>query len=90
MTDMNRLNAEALDKVVGGTESIVNNPHKGFDYVNCRREPNLNSDIFFSIPNGTEVYPTGRVVKNNGFDWYEINLAGAYETGWVAGHLIGH
>ncbi len=89
MTDMKNLNVNELDQVVGGTENVVNNPHKGYDYVNCRKEPDLNSEVFFTIPNGTEVFPTGRVVNNNGFDWYEINLAGAYTTGWVAGHLIG-
>ena len=59
--------------------------------IECEKtEPDLNAPVFFTIPNGTEVFPTGRVVRNNGFDWYEINLAGAYDYGWVAGHLIGH
>ena len=90
MTEMNKLNAETLEKVAGGQMNVVNNPHEGYAYVNCRREPDLNAPVFFTIPNGTEVFPTGRVVRNNGFDWYEINLAGAYDYGWVAGHLIGH
>ncbi len=90
MTDTNRINMNELDQVTGGKENVVNNPHKGYSYVNCRKEPRLDAEVFFTIPNGTEVYPTGNVVHNDGFDWYEINLAGAYDYGWVAGHLIGH
>ena len=39
--------------------------------------------------NGTQVYTTGRKVKKDGYVWYEIMLAGAYDTGWIAGSLIG-
>ena len=39
MTEMNRLNAETLEKVAGGQINVVNNPHKGYAYVNCRKEP---------------------------------------------------
>ncbi len=45
--------------------------------------------VFFTIPNGTQVYTTGRKVKKDGYVWYEIMLAGAYDTGWIAGSLIG-
>lgn len=90
MTKYNKLNEKELEQVVGGKENVVHNPHKGYAYVNCRKEPSLKADVFFTIPNGTEVYPTGRIVNNDGFDWYEINLAGAYDYGWVAGHLIGY
>ena len=68
---------------------IVNNRHAGYSYANCRENPDLESEILFTIPNGTRVYPTGKVVNNDGFDWYEIHLAGAYDYGWIAGHLIG-
>ena len=85
-----KINVNDLEQVVGGKQNVVNNPHKGYAYVNCRKEPRLDADVFFTIPNGTEVYPTGNVVHNDGFDWYEINLAGAYDYGWVAGHLIGY
>ena len=68
---------------------IVNNSHAGYSYANCRVNPGLDSDILFTIPNGTRVYTTGRVVNRNGFDWYEVHLAGAYDYGWIAGHLIG-
>ena len=68
---------------------IVNNSHAGYSYANCRVNPGLDSDILFTIPNGTRVFTTGRVVNRNGFDWYEVHLAGAYDYGWIAGHLIG-
>ena len=68
---------------------IVNNSHAGYSYANCRENPGLDSDILFTIPNGTRVFITGRVVNKNGFDWYEVHLAGAYDYGWIAGHLIG-
>ena len=89
MAEMNKLNAEALEKVAGGQMNVVNNPHEGYPYVNCRKEPSLSAESFFTIPSGTEVFPTGRVVYNDGINRYEINLAGAYDYGWVAGHLIG-
>ena len=89
MTDMNRINAQELEQVTGGQMNVVYNPHEGYPYVNCRKEPSLSAESFFTIPNGTEVFPTGRVVYNDGINWYEINLAGAYDYGWVAGHLIG-
>ena len=74
MTDMNKINFEALENVAGGAE---------------RKEPGLNSKVFFTIPNGTVVTTTGRKVKKDGYVWYEIMLAGAYDTGWIAGSLIG-
>ena len=89
MLVMKELNNEMLAKVIGGKKNVVHNPHKGYSYVNCRREPRLDAEVYFTIPNGTEVFPTGNVVHNDGIDWYEINLAGAYTYGWVAGHLIG-
>ena len=69
--------------------NIVNNSHAGYSYANCRENPGLNSDVLFTIPNGTRVYTTGRVAHKDGFDWYEVHLAGAYDYGWIAGHLIG-
>ena len=84
------LNEKNLQEVIGGKKNVVHNPHKGYSYVNCRKKPGLNEAIYFTIPNGEEVYPTGKVITKDGIKWYEINLAGAYYTGWVAGHLIGY
>ena len=90
MKDMNQLSEQELEKVAGGQMNVVNNTNKGYTYANCRKEPSLASEVIFTIPNGTEVFPTGKVVFNDGINWYEINLAGAYDYGWVAGNLIGH
>ena len=90
MTEMNRLNAETLEKVAGGQINVVNNPHKGYAYVNCRKRPGLNEPVLLKIPNGETVFPTGKRVKKDGFTWVQINLAGGYDYGWVAAHLIGY
>lgn len=89
MKNMEKLNAKELENVAGGQMNVVNNPHNGYEYINCKKEPGLDSEVFFTIPNGTELFPTGRVILKDGINWYEINLAGAYDYGWVAGHLIG-
>ena len=89
MTDMNKINFEALENVAGGYERhTVHND--AVSYANIRKEPGLNSKVFFTIPNGTVVTTTGRKVKKDGYVWYEIMLAGAYDTGWIAGSLIGY
>ena len=36
--------------------------------------PGLDSDVLFTISNGTRVYTTGRVTHKDGFDWYEVHL----------------
>ena len=88
MTEMNKINVETLENVAGGYElHTVHND--SVSYANCRKEPGLNSKVFFTIPNGTQVTTTGRKVKKDGYVWYEIMLAGAYDTGWIAGSLIG-
>ena len=65
MTDMNKMSVEALENVAGGYEThTVHND--AVSYANCRKEPGLNSKVFFTIPNGTQVYTTGRKVKKDG------------------------
>ena len=62
---MNNINVEALENVAGGYEvRAIHND--AVDYVNIRKEPGLNSKVFFTIPNGTQVYTTGRKVKKDG------------------------
>ena len=88
MTDMNKINFEALENVAGGYEKhTVHND--AVSYANIRKEPGLNSKVFFTIKNGEQVLTTGKKVKKDGYVWYEIMLAGAYDTGWIAGSLIG-
>ena len=88
MTEMNKINFEALENVAGGYERhTVHNDE--VSYANIRKEPGLNSKVFFTIKNGEQVLTTGKKVKKDGYVWYEIMLAGAYDTGWIAGSLIG-
>ena len=88
MTDMNKINVEALENVAGGYEkhTVHNN---AVSYANIRKAPGLDSKVFFTIKNGEQVLTTGKKVKKDGYVWYEIMLAGAYDTGWIAGSLIG-
>ena len=88
MTDMNKINVEALENVAGGYEKHT--VHNGaVSYANIRKAPGLDSKVFFTIKNGEQVITTGKKVKKDGYVWYEIMLAGAYDTGWIAGSLIG-
>ena len=88
MTDMNKINVEALENVAGGYEQhTVHND--AVSYANIRKAPGLDSKVFFTIKNGEQVITTGKKVKKDGYVWYEIMLAGAYDTGWIAGSLIG-
>ena len=89
MGDMKKVDEQALDNVVGGARRTVYSDTPGYAYANCRRTAGLDSEVFFTIPNGTEVETTGNVIHRDGYDWYEVRLAGAYDYGWIAGHLIG-
>jgi len=85
---MNKINVEALENVAGGYEKhTVHND--AVSYANIRKAPGLDSKVFFTIKNGEQVITTGKKVKKDGYVWYEIMLAGAYDTGWIAGSLIG-
>ena len=85
---MNKINFEALENVAGGYEKhTVHND--AVSYANIRKAPGLDSKVFFTIKNGEQVITTGKKVKKDGYVWYEIMLAGAYDTGWIAGSLIG-
>jgi uncharacterized protein YgiM (DUF1202 family) len=88
MTEMNKINFEAVENVAGGYEKhTVHND--AVSYANIRKAPGLDSKVFFTIKNGEQVITTGKKVKKDGYVWYEIMLAGAYDTGWIAGSLIG-
>ena len=90
MNEMNKIHDASLDTVVGGARRVVYNNTPGYEYANCRKAPGLNTEVFFKIPNGTEIETTGNVIHRDGYDWYEIRLAGAYDYGWIAGSMIGY
>ena len=87
MTEMKKINDQALENVVGGVNRTVHND--AVSYANVREKPGLDSKVFFTVKNGQEVTLTGNKVSKDGYVWYEIMLAGAYDTGWIAGSLIG-
>ena len=88
MSDMNKINDEALENVSGGVVRTVHND--AVDYANVREQPGLNSQVYFTVKNGQEVHTTGNKVTRDGYTWYEIHLAGKYQYGWISGSLIGY
>ncbi len=87
MTEMNKINAEALENVTGGVKRIVDND--AASYANVRENPGLGSKVMFKVPNGADVYTTGRKVTKDGYVWYEI-FCNEHPNGWIAGSLIGY
>ena len=88
MTDMNKINEEALEEVVGGKRVTVHND--AVNYANIRSGAGLNTEVLFRVKNGTVLETTGNKITRDGYTWYEVNLAGAYDYGWIAGSLIGY
>ena len=88
MSNMKQIKDETLANVVGGVTRTVNN--KEAKYANIRQEPGLKSKVFFTIDNGQQVETPGKKITKDGYTWYEIMLAGEYDTGWIAGSLIGY
>ena len=88
MTDIRKINDTELNDVVGGKRVVVHND--SVNYANVRVTPGLNTEVLFTVKNGTELYTTGNKITRDGYTWYEVNLAGAYDYGWIAGSLIGY
>jgi len=88
MADIKKINDAALNDVVGGKRVVVHND--SVNYANVRVTPGLNTEVLFTVKNGTELYTTGNKITRDGYTWYEVNLAGAYDYGWIAGSLIGY
>ena len=88
MTEMNKINAEALEKVVGGKDVQVHNG--AVPNANLRTAPGLDSSVKLKLDNGDWVGTTGRKVTKDGYVWYEVYVLGAEDLGgWIAGSLIG-
>ena len=89
MTDMNKINFEALENVAGGYElHTVHNDAVG--YANIRKDPGLDAPIKCKLDNGDWVGTTGRKMKKDGYVWYEVYVLGAEDFGgWISGSLIG-
>lgn len=87
MSDMNKINSEALNEVTGGKICTIHNPDAS--YVNIRSQAGLQATVLFKMNNGDKVDTTGNKINRDGFDWYEIYLDGG-RYGWIAGHFIGY
>ena len=82
--NVNKINDESLDQVVGGVWRTVRNDSAS--YANVREWPGLDDDnVAYKVYNGDSVYTTGRVRYADGYDWYELN-----DGNWIAGSLIGY
>ena len=88
MTDIKKISEEALENVVGGKRVVVHND--AVNYANIRVTPGLNTEVLFTVKNGTELETTGNKISRDGYTWYEVYLAGAYDYGWISGSLIGY
>ncbi len=88
MNEMNRINEEALEEVVGGALRTVHND--SVPYANVRETPGLHGTVAAKLANGTKVRTTGKTVKKDGYIWYEITLASGSDNAWIAGSLIGY
>ena len=87
MTEMNKINVEALEEVTGG--KIVTVKNDAVSYANIRHTPGLNGKIATRVYNGTKLRTTGNKVKKDGYVWYEVTLLDGSDNAWIAGSLIG-
>ena len=85
---MKKINDEALENVTGGKTVTVHND--SVNYANIRRTPGLNTEVLFTVKNGTEVWTTGEKVTKDGYTWYKIVLPSGSDEAWIAGSLIGY
>jgi uncharacterized protein YgiM (DUF1202 family) len=83
MTDMNKINDEALENVTGGARRKVSNDSCGYAFV--RSGPGKQFDVEYKVYNGETVYTTGYHKYSGGYDWYELD-----DGNFIAGSLIGY
>ena len=86
MTDMNKMNVEALENVAGGEWRQVNTRTVQNGVLRCG--PGTSYERITSYPNGTWVTTTGRSKYNpdDGRTWYELDSP---DYGWTAGRIVG-
>ena len=89
MSEMDKINIDALEEVTGGVMRTVQND--AANYANIRRAPGLDAKIIAKVYNGTKLRTaTTRTFKKDGYVWYEVTLPDGSDKGWVAGSLIGY
>ena len=87
MSEMNRINEEALDNVVGGAIRKVNTGSS--KNAALRNGPGTGFEQIDSLRNGTRVDTTGRKIFNEDDERYfsEVRVNG--KKGWIASSIIG-
>ena len=89
MSEMDKLNIDALEDVSGGVMRTVQND--AANYANVRRAPGIDAKIIAKVYNGTKLQTNANhKVKKDGYIWYEVTLPDGSDKGWVAGSLIGY
>ena len=83
MTDMNKLNDDALENVTGGARRTIRNDSSSFSYI--RSGPGKDYKVVGRVYNGDSVYTTGFHKYSGGYDWYELD-----DGNYIAGSLIGY
>ena len=88
MTEMNKINVEALENVTGGAIRTVHND--AVSYANIRHPPGLNGKIATQVKHGTKLRATGYTVNKDGYIWSGVTLLDGSDNAWIAGSLIGY
>lgn len=89
MSEMDKLNIDALEDVSGGVMRAVQND--AANYANVRRAPGIDAKIIAKVYNGTKLRTRAtHTVKKDGYVWYEVTLPDGSDKGWIAGSLIGY
>ena len=83
MTDINKINEEALENVTGGARRHVSGSPVGYAHV--RTGPGQGYSVAYNVSNGDTVYTTGRHKWSGDYNWYELT-----DGCWIAGSLIGY
>lgn len=84
MTDINKINEEALENVTGGVVKIVNTGDQRDAVI--RIAPGTSNAQIGSLKNGTRVNATGELRTADGRSWAKIDSP---VVGWVAASIIG-
>ena len=89
MSEMDKLNIDALEDVSGGVMRTVQND--AANYANVRRAPGIDAKIIAKVYNGTKLRTRAtHTVKKDGYVWYEVILPDGSDKGWIASSRIGY
>ena len=82
MSELNKINDEALEQVAGGKRRVVANDSE--TYVNVRSGPGTEFEKEYTLKNGSVVYTVRKVFnEDDGYYWTQID-----DGCWIASHLL--